>query len=86
MSNNSNPHAAQKTFVCPHTRRTKIARNMCYVCYHAMGKSKKATDCEHKDKPHYSGGMCQTCYLKDYYLKRKAKQLQKQDQKAQKYK
>ena len=25
--------------------------------FQTMGKSKKATDCEHKDKPHYSDGL-----------------------------
>jgi hypothetical protein len=36
-----------------------------------------ASDCEHTDKPHYSNGMCQSCYLAQYYLKRKAKRLAK---------
>ena len=44
---------------------------MCYTCYHAMGKSKKATKCEHLDKPHYSRGQCQSCYLKTEYSKKK---------------
>ena len=34
---------------------------------------KMATKCEHKDRPHYSCGMCQYCYLYQYYQKRKAK-------------
>ena len=29
--------------------------------------------CEHKNKPHYSNGLCQNCYLAQYYLKRKKK-------------
>lgn len=32
-----------------------------------------ATSCPHTDRPHYSGGMCQSCYLAKYYLKRKQK-------------
>ena len=30
-----------------------------------------ATECEHTDRPHYSSGKCQSCYLAEYYIKRK---------------
>lgn len=36
-----------------------------------------ATACGHTNKPHYSNGLCQNCYLAQYYQKRKAKQQQK---------
>ena len=36
-------------------------------------KEKKAITCEHKDKQHYSLGLCQSCYLASYYQKRKSK-------------
>ena len=39
---------------------------------------KTATKCKHTDKPHYSGGLCQICYLAEYYKKRKQKRLEKQ--------
>ena len=32
-----------------------------------------ASACIHKNKPHYSNGLCQNCYLAQYYLKRKKK-------------
>ena len=42
-----------------------------------------ATACSHTTKPHYSNGLCQNCYLAQYYQKRKAKQQQKaMEQKA----
>lgn len=37
-------------------------------------KEKKTLICEHKDKPHYSLGLCQSCYLSSYYQKRKTKE------------
>ena len=46
---------------------------MCHNCYHRKGKSKMASACSHKNKPHYSNGLCQNCYLAQYYLKRKEK-------------
>ena len=51
---------------------------MCHKCYHRGGKSKMADKCSHTDKPHYSNGKCQGCYLSEYYLKRKAKKLAKE--------
>lgn len=36
-----------------------------------------ASSCGHSTKPHYSNGMCQSCYLAQYYLKRKAKNMAK---------
>lgn len=44
---------------------------MCHNCYHRKGKTKLATGCEHTDKPHYSNGKCQSCYLAEYYVRRK---------------
>jgi hypothetical protein len=44
-------------------------------------KAKLATECPHKDRPHYSSGRCQNCYLACYYQKRKAKQMAKQKEK-----
>ena len=45
---------------------------MCHNCYHRKGKSKLATECKHKTRPHYSNGKCQHCYLADYYIKKKS--------------
>lgn len=67
----------KKIIECPHTDRKHYAKNMCHNCYHRMGKSKKAYACGHPHKSHYSSGMCQNCYLAKYYLKRKQKQLAK---------
>ena len=50
---------------------------MCHNCYHNKGKQKKATACSHTTKPHYSNGLCQNCYLAQYYLKRKKKNMLK---------
>lgn len=36
-----------------------------------------ATACAHIHKPHYSNGLCQNCYLAQYYLKRKKKNQEK---------
>ena len=63
---------------CPHTDKKLYAKNMCHKCYHRGGKSKMADKCSHTDKPHYSNGKCQGCYLSEYYLKRKAKKLAKE--------
>ena len=32
-----------------------------------MGRAKKAWLCVHTNKPHYSKGKCQTCYLFEYH-------------------
>ena len=46
-----------------------------------------ATTCGHTHKPHYSNGLCQSCYLAQYYLKKKAKnQAKKASQESQKSK
>ena len=37
-----------------------------------------ADACEHTTRPHYSNGLCQSCYLAQYYLKRKIKMAEKQ--------
>ena len=37
-----------------------------------------ANKCEHIYRSHYSNGLCQNCYLAQYYQKRKAKMLEKQ--------
>ena len=37
-----------------------------------------ATKCPHPNKPHYSSGLCQSCYLAQYYQKRKKKMLDKE--------
>ena len=38
---------------------------------------KMASKCEHKDRQHYSTGLCQSCYLAKYYLKRVERKRQK---------
>ena len=37
-----------------------------------------ASKCQHTNKPHYSSGLCQSCYLAQYYQKRKKKMLEKE--------
>jgi hypothetical protein len=56
---------------------------MCHNCYHRKGKTKMADACGHPERSHYSSGMCQNCYLAKYYLKRKTKAMQKQQDKSQ---
>lgn len=51
---------------------------MCLNCYHKCGKAKMASKCIHTNKSHYSNGLCQNCYLAQYYRKRKEKQMIKQ--------
>ena len=29
--------------------------------------------CEHTDRSHYTNGLCQNCYLAEYYVKKKQK-------------
>ena len=61
-----------KNFECTHPK--KIAKGMCFSCYNKRGKPKKAFKCEHTDSPLYCQGLCQTCYLHQYYMgKRKNK-------------
>jgi hypothetical protein len=59
---------------CPHTLvRRVFARKMCVSCYYQREGKKNAWECEHKTKKHYSKGMCQNCYLANYYRERKIK-------------
>lgn len=44
---------------------------MCINCYHRRGRTKKAWACIHREKLHYSKGLCQNCYLSRYYRQRK---------------
>ena len=44
-------------------------------------KSKMASECAHTDRPHYSSGLCQNCYLAQYYKKRKEKAIRKEKEK-----
>ena len=46
---------------------------MCFNCYHARGRSKPATHCEHKDRACYSLGLCKCCYLTQYHQSRRQK-------------
>ena len=48
------------------------------------GKQKMASACQHGDKLHYSNGLCQSCYLAQYYQKRKQKMAQKEASKSSK--
>ena len=59
---------------CPHTHiRRVFAKNMCVSCYYQREGKKNAWACEHKKKKHYSKGLCQNCYLTNYYRMRRAK-------------
>jgi hypothetical protein len=44
---------------------------MCNNCYHSRGRAKKAWNCKHTDKFHYSFGLCQNCYQVKYCKKRR---------------
>ena len=70
-SNLQNGLDKEQKYECPHTSKYKIAKNMCYNCYHSKGKTKKASKCEHHDRLHYANGYCKDCYLKINYQKRK---------------
>ena len=41
-------------FCCKHTEKRHRAKFMCHSCYHQKGNTKKASACEHSDRPHYS--------------------------------
>lgn len=47
---------------------------MCKNCYHAKGRTKKAMECNHHDRPLYAKGVCKNCYLSIYH---KDKRLEK---------
>jgi hypothetical protein len=51
-----------KTNTCGHPERKHYAKNMCYNCYHRIGREKKAWKCSHGDKSHYALGYCHNCY------------------------
>lgn len=44
---------------------------MCKNCYHAKGRTKLATKCEHKDRALYAKGVCKNCYLSIYHKKKR---------------
>lgn len=46
---------------------------MCKNCYHAKGRTKKAIECEHKDRVLYAKGICKNCYLSVYHKERRMK-------------
>lgn len=45
---------------------------MCKNCYHARGRTKKASKCEHSDRPLYAKGICKNCYLSIYHKKKRS--------------
>lgn len=45
---------------------------MCQNCYHAKGRTKKATKCEHTDRSLYAKGICKNCYLSIYHKKKRS--------------
>lgn len=52
---------------CPHRDRKHYAKNMCYTCYHKLGREKKAWLCPHTYKTHYARGKCRNCYINFYH-------------------
>ena len=44
---------------------------MCNHCYHAFGRKKMATMCEHTDRQAYADKMCMYCYQKKQRLRRR---------------
>lgn len=51
---------------CPHLDKKHYAKNMCYTCYHRIGREKKAWACVHVDKAHYALGKCHNCYQNNH--------------------
>ena len=49
---------------------------MCNHCYHAYGRSQRATACPHTDKPSYALQRCMQCYQRFKLLRRKNKKIQ----------
>ena len=49
---------------CPHADRKPFSQGMCNYCYHAYGRSKKATDCPHPERFSYAHKKCMSCYQK----------------------
>lgn len=52
---------------CAHKESKYYANGMCKNCYHAKGRTKKASKCEHSDRVMYSKGVCKNCYLSTYH-------------------
>ena len=48
----------QNSMRCPHFDRKYYAMGMCNHCYHAFGRSNRATACPHKDRPNYALQRC----------------------------
>lgn len=44
---------------------------MCKNCYHAKGRTKKASLCPHNDRVLYAKGVCKNCYLSSYHKVKK---------------
>ena len=53
--------------------RRIISKNINDNFYNQSRRTKKAWACQHTNKLHYSKGLCQNCYLANYYRERKAK-------------
>jgi hypothetical protein len=51
---------------------------MCNNCYHSKGRAKRAWNCKHTDKFHYSFGLCQNCYQIKYCKKRRVSDKKKE--------
>ena len=84
MSNSSNYSKSHLSFskqqksravLWEHKNRKHYAKGLWSLCYRKAGRTKLAWKCEHKTKPLYALGWCQTCYLSIYYnSKAKGKQ------------
>jgi len=59
----------KKVTKCEHRNKEHYAKNLFYNCYHKFGRDKKPWKCEHDIL--YAKGMCQNCYINQYYTKRK---------------
>lgn len=54
------------------------------ICGKRAKRLQQERRCDHKDMPHYSDGLCKKCYLSRYYLLRKKKNMEKQEELKQK--
>jgi len=59
----------KKFNLCDHQNEEHYAKNLCYNCYHKYGRLKKPWNCPHEVL--YARGLCQDCYIVQYYKKRK---------------
>ena len=67
-------------YICPHSDKIYYAKGLCKACYHAKGRTVKATACQHTDRVAHAKSLCIQCYQRvskqKYRKKLKLKRLQ----------